>query len=187
MAFVMLIVIGIIVIIVLHIFHIPKKSIIPTVSLSGSCWLVNTVPFPLLLGQIMARASISVCVWACTDARRGRGWGFCLLMSHYRSCMHAATCGLVAQQALLVVGVIEPLADPNTNSWAPLVVEVKEWTLLDLQCSPSATCCEHVPQALHAFALSFVKTGMGLAGSTAPACQCVGQHWAPRRWSDTFM
>ena len=36
MAFVLLIVIGIIVIIVLHIFHIPKKSIIPTVSLSGT-------------------------------------------------------------------------------------------------------------------------------------------------------
>ena len=46
MAFVMLIVVGIVVIIVLHIFHIPKKSIIPTVSLSGTCCVI---PFLFLL------------------------------------------------------------------------------------------------------------------------------------------
>ena len=62
MAFVLLIVIGIIVIIVLHIFHIPKKSIIPTVSLSGNRCVIWTVPFPLPLCHVVAQASVSVCV-----------------------------------------------------------------------------------------------------------------------------
>ena len=65
MAFVMLIVVGIVVIIVLHIFHIPKKSIIPTVSLSGTCCVIRTEPFPLPLGRVMAWASVSVCVGLC--------------------------------------------------------------------------------------------------------------------------
>lgn len=56
MAFVLLIVIGIIVIIVLHIFHIPKKSIIPTVSLSGTRCVI--VPFPPPLVHIMALVSV---------------------------------------------------------------------------------------------------------------------------------
>lgn len=62
MAFVLLIVIGIIVIIVLHIFHIPKKSIIPTVSLSGTRCSTWTLREALPVVHCISGASVSVCV-----------------------------------------------------------------------------------------------------------------------------